>query len=77
MKLGKLIEKENKFKKDFANSSYIINGILRLSVFNSWCMRNGIGFNSDAATTLQYRLYNDGFCDVQFDASIDRIEGGK
>ena len=74
MKLGKLIEKENKFKKDFANSRYIINGILRLSVFNTWCMRIGIGLNSDAATTLQYRLYNDGFCDVQFDVHMDFLE---
>ena len=77
MTLGKLIEKESKFKKDFAGSSEVVNGNLRESVFNAWCIKNGIGSNSDAATTLQYRLYNDGFCDVQFDASMDRIEGGK
>ena len=75
MTLGKLIEKESKFKKDFAGSSEVVDGYLRLSVFNAWCIKNGIGSNSDAATTLQYRLYNDGFCDVQFDASMDRIEG--
>ena len=77
MKLGKLIEKESKFKKDFAGSSEVVNGYLRLSVFNAWCIKNGIGSNSVDAGTLQYRLYNDGFCDVQFDASMDRIEGGK
>ena len=74
MKLGQLIEKERKFKKDFANSSYIINGILRLSVFRTWCMKNGIDFNSDASSTLQARLYNDGFCDVQFDAHVVATE---
>ena len=77
MTLGKLIEKESKFKKDFAGSSEVVNGYLWLSVFNAWCIKNGIGSNSVDAATLQYRLYNDGFCDVQFDASMDRIEGSK
>ena len=77
MKLGKLIEKESKFKKDFAGSSEVVNGYLRLSVFNAWCIKNGIGSNSDAAITLQHRLYNDGFCDVQFDVHMDFLEGSK
>ena len=76
MKLGKLIEKESKFKKDFAGSSEVVDGNLRESVFNVWCLKNGIVSNSGDALTLQARLYNDGFCDVQFDASMDRIEGG-
>ena len=77
MTLGKLIEKESKFKKDFAGSSEVVNGNLRFSVFNAWCVKNGVGSNSGDALTLQARLYNDGFCDVQFDASMDRIEGSK